>query len=96
MTPFAAALEQKLGVDIGVHVLIRPRPGGFVFSPEEVDLMEREVDLCVRAGVAGVVIGALNLDRTVDEAATDRLVSTARQIVAQAYQQVQRVNGIHH
>ncbi|XBH21512.1 copper homeostasis protein CutC [Jonesiaceae bacterium BS-20] len=83
LTPSAAALEQMLGVDIGAHALIRPRSGGFVYSPEEVDLMEREVDLCVRAGVAGVVIGALNRDKTVDEAATGRLVARARQTAAE-------------
>ena len=83
LTPSAAALEQLLDVGIPTHVLIRPRPGGFVYGPEEVALMEREVDLCLRAGAAGVVIGALNRDNTVDAETTARLIARAAQTAAE-------------
>lgn len=43
----------------GVHVLVRPRPGGFSYSRAERDLLRREVDMILEAGADGIVIGAL-------------------------------------
>jgi copper homeostasis protein len=49
---------------VPVNVLIRPRPGDFVYSPEEVDIMLRDVVHCKSAGVSYVVVlkvGSLDL-----------------------------------
>ncbi|MGH3354101.1 MAG: copper homeostasis protein CutC, partial [Nocardioides sp.] len=43
----------------GVHVLVRPRPGGFRYSWEERDLLRREAEMVLEAGADGIVIGAL-------------------------------------
>lgn len=59
LTPSLATIEQVVAVGIGVHVLIRPRGGGYVYTPDEVELMVADVDHAARAGVAGIVIGAL-------------------------------------
>lgn len=59
LTPTLATTEQVVAVGIGVHVLVRPRGGGYIYSPEEVDLMVAEITQAARAGVAGIVIGAL-------------------------------------
>lgn len=59
-------------------VLIRPRDGGFVFSPLEVSMMERDVaHLAAVPGVTGVVIGALTSDHRIDTEAVRRLVTAA-------------------
>ena len=58
-----------------VHVLIRPRDGDFVYSPEEADLMAQQVESAMEAGVDGIVIGALTPERDVDLPLTERLVS---------------------
>ncbi|WP_253870935.1 copper homeostasis protein CutC [Promicromonospora umidemergens] len=60
-----------------VHVLVRPRPGGFVYSPAEIDLMLREITLAGDAGADGVVLGALTPSGTVDEARMRDLVAAA-------------------
>ncbi len=61
-----------------VHVLVRPREGGFVYSPAEVDVMVRDVlALAATPGVGGVVIGALLHGGTLDVAATVRMVAAA-------------------
>ena len=57
-------LDEVGGVDAddgwqGVHVLIRPRPGGFGYSDEERFLLRREVVTVLEAGADGIVIGAL-------------------------------------
>lgn len=60
-----------------VHPLIRPRPGGFVFSAAEIDVQVRDVRAVVAAGAAGVVIGALTPDGQVDAEAVRALVAAA-------------------
>lgn len=61
LTPSLAVLEGVLAaVDPGaVNVLVRPRGGGFVYSPEEVALVTADIRACVERGAGGVVIGAL-------------------------------------
>ncbi|MFI5624253.1 copper homeostasis protein CutC [Nocardioides sp. NPDC051685] len=59
-----AVLDEVGGVDAddgwqGVHVLVRPRPGGFGYSVAERQLLEREAEMILDAGADGIVIGAL-------------------------------------
>ena len=61
--------------ELTVHVLIRPRDGDFVYSPEEADLMAKQVESALEAGADGIVIGALTPERDVDLPLTERLVS---------------------
>ncbi|MDL9980196.1 copper homeostasis protein CutC [Microbacterium sp. ASV49] len=73
----AAALRRA--TRIGVNVLIRQRPGDFVFTADEVDAMVDDIRairaLARPAGVqVGFVIGALTPGGTVDAVATARLV----------------------
>lgn len=61
-----------------VHVLVRPREGGFVYGPAEVDLMVQDVRmLAATDGVAGVVVGALVSGGALDVDATARMVEAA-------------------
>lgn len=61
-----------------LHVMVRPREGGFVHAPREIDAMEAEVRSLRELGVAGVVFGALTPDRSVDIPAIARLTAAAR------------------
>jgi copper homeostasis protein len=60
-----------------VHVLVRPRPGGFVYSSAEIELMLRDVTLATDQGVDGVVLGALTSSGTVDVARMRDLIAAA-------------------
>jgi copper homeostasis protein len=42
-----------------VHVLIRPRGGGFVYDPDELELIGRDIRMARSLGADGVVVGAL-------------------------------------
>jgi copper homeostasis protein CutC len=53
---------------VEVHVLVRPRPGDFHYSRDEVDLVVRDIAVARRRGAAGVVVGALAGDGTVSNA----------------------------
>lgn len=60
-----------------VNVLVRPRAGGFVYSPSEIDTTVRDIRAARRAGVGGIVIGALTPDNLVDVVATREFISAA-------------------
>ncbi|WP_251152526.1 copper homeostasis protein CutC [Cellulosimicrobium sp. Marseille-Q4280] len=85
LTPSAGLLAAALDASRGaagvpgpeVHVLVRPRPGGFVYSADEVDLQVRDVRAAVEAGASGVVVGALTPDGVVDAHALRALVAAA-------------------
>lgn len=63
---------------IPVHVIIRPRGGDFFYTPAEFSTMLDDVALAKEAGAAGVVIGCLSPDGTIDEARITALVQAAR------------------
>ncbi|MFC4948345.1 copper homeostasis protein CutC [Pseudonocardia sp. GCM10023141] len=60
-----------------VHVLVRPRPGGFAYGPGELAVMRDDVRCSLDAGATGVVVGALTADGTLDQEATAGLVAAA-------------------
>jgi len=56
----------KERIVIPVHVLIRPRPGNFVFSKEEFKRMQKEIEICTKLNVEGFIIGLLTSEGNVD------------------------------
>jgi copper homeostasis protein len=60
-----------------VFVLIRPRPGGFVYSPGELAIMRDDIAACRELGCAGVVLGVLDAAGRVDISACQELVKLA-------------------
>lgn len=78
VTPSVGFLRQALRVPgLRVHVLIRPRGGDFLYTPEEVDAMVEDIRACREAGAHGVVIGALTPDGDIDLPACRRMVEAA-------------------
>ncbi len=79
VTPSAGFISEarKIGREIELMVLIRPRGGDFVYSDYEIDCMVNDIELCARLGADGVVIGALTRDGDVDTAACRRMVKAA-------------------
>ncbi|MEV4311096.1 copper homeostasis protein CutC [Actinocrispum sp. NPDC049592] len=51
---------------IDAHVLIRPRPGDFRYSGDELDVMFKDIEGVVLSGADGIVIGALGEDGLLD------------------------------
>jgi copper homeostasis protein len=59
-----------------VHVLVRPRLGGFEYSGDEIALIVRDVRLALAAGAAGVVVGGVRAG-LVDTGLVRRVVEAA-------------------
>ena len=59
-----------------IHVLIRPRPGDFCYTQEEVEEMTAEIETALEAGADGIVAGCLTPEGDVDLPAMLQLTMT--------------------
>lgn len=70
------ALAREL-LDIKLNVIIRPRAGDFLYSDLEHRAMIKDIEMCRKIGVDGIVIGCLNADGDVDMARNATLIAVA-------------------
>lgn len=61
----------------GLHVIIRPRGGDFLYSDPEYDIMRRDIEVCGEIGADGIVTGILRSDGTIDVERMSKLVEIA-------------------
>ena len=79
LTP-SAGLVQEIGRHLtrtDVFTMLRPRPGGFVYSLAEQAVMERDAERAIECGADGLVFGALTEGGQVDRKACKRIVRIA-------------------
>jgi copper homeostasis protein len=65
-------------VRLPIFSMVRARAGNFVYSDEECETMQRDVDAAKESGMDGIVLGLLDVDGQVDIGRTKRLVERAR------------------
>jgi copper homeostasis protein len=70
-------LATLAGQPCTLQALVRSRPGGYVYSDEEVDTMCRDIRAFKAAGVHGVVVGALTGRRSIDLSVLERFARAA-------------------
>src|SRR5215218_8754846 len=78
-TPSRGMMRQARTVGgIGLHVMIRPRGGDFLFDDDEFAIMATDIDTAKGEGADGIVIGLLSADGTVDVEKSRVLIAQAR------------------
>jgi copper homeostasis protein len=78
LTPSAGLVELAIKQSqLPVMVMIRPREGDFVYAQEEIDMMKADILHAKKCGAAGVVLGVLNDNQTVDATVLKELVQLA-------------------
>ena len=68
----------QVGVPQGVHVLIRPRGGSYVFDHDEKNVQLADVRAAIIAGASGVMVGGLDEAGAIDMPFARDLVQAAR------------------
>lgn len=53
-------------LQIPVMVMARPRAGNFVYTPDEIEQMKKDIDLAKKAGADGIVFGLLTSLNKID------------------------------
>lgn len=78
-TPSFGVMEiVRQALNIDVYAMIRPRGGDFVYSAYEYHAMKRDIEMCKRASLDGVVLGILKPDGTIDKERCRKLIEAAR------------------
>lgn len=78
LTPSVGLLQSVLGaVSVPVIVMIRPRPGGFCYAPDEFRTALLDAEWALSLGAAGIVFGILSVDCSIDAMRCRELVAMA-------------------
>jgi copper homeostasis protein len=78
-TPSFGVMEiVRQAVSMDVYAMVRPRGGDFVYSAFEYYAMKRDIEMCKRASMDGVVLGILKPDGTLDKDRCKKLIDAAR------------------
>jgi len=79
VTPSRGAIRQARTVGgIGLHVMIRPRGGDFLFDDDEFEEMRADTETAKSEGADGLVIGVLLANGSIDVARTRELIAISR------------------
>ncbi|WP_263409848.1 copper homeostasis protein CutC [Terriglobus tenax] len=79
LTPSIGFIGAALQVsEVPIHVMIRPRAGGFVYTEEELTVMRMDIEGCKEVGAQGVVFGLLTGNNTIDVKHTLEMVERSR------------------
>lgn len=73
--PGLVAAAQKTGIPFAA--MARPRPGGFVLGPGDLDATLRDIEVLAHAGACAVVCGALTPAGHLDQHALGKMVAAA-------------------
>jgi copper homeostasis protein len=74
---YGSLVSARNNLTIGLHVIIRPRGGDFLYSDVEYDIMRRDIEICGELGVDGIVTGILLPGGNVDVERTAKLFEFA-------------------
>jgi copper homeostasis protein len=78
-TPSAGTIRvARRKLTVGLHVIIRPRGGDFLYSEDEMDVMREDVRTAKELGADGVVIGCLTSRGEIDVERNRDLIALAR------------------
>ena len=78
LTPYIALLQQiREESEIPIRCLMRPRAGDFLYSPDEIKMMTKQIREFKSAGADGFVIGCLTANGDLDCAAILPLIDAA-------------------
>jgi copper homeostasis protein len=82
-TPSRELIEKVVAaVNIPVNPIIRVRGGDYFHTDAEVEQMKRDTEMAAKAGAAGIVIGILKSDRTIDTKRSREVMEVATHIPA--------------
>ena len=77
-TPSSGMIRKaRESISIGLNVIIRPRGGDFLYSPEELEEMTYDIHTAKELGADGLVFGCLTREGHVDKKAMSMLMEAA-------------------
>ena len=65
-------------IETGMHVIVRPRGGDFLYNERECEVMLRDIEMIKKLGADGIVLGCLTADGKVDVEKMRPLMTAAK------------------
>ena len=65
-------------LQIKLNVIVRPRSGDFLYSPLEIRSMLKDIEMCKKLNVNGVVFGVLNSTGNINISAMNELMAASK------------------
>lgn len=81
LTPSPGMIEYALACGVETHVLIRPRPGGFIYNADEIEVILRDIRESKAIGAHGVVVGVLDENSAIHQDAMERIMRQSEGLV---------------
>lgn len=96
ITPDINLIESVMKyVNVDVFIMIRCRPGNFIYSNTELAMMHNFIDVCKELNVSGFVFGALNSKNQVDESACKKIIDKAHPLPVTFHRAFDNCNDIY-
>ena len=68
LTPSIEFIKESLKISgIPINILIRPRPGNFIFNKTEINKMKKDIISIMELDINGFVVGSINLEGEIDD-----------------------------
>lgn len=67
-------VDQLKPTECEVIAMVRPRPGGFAYQADELNVMQRDIEALLQLGVDGIALGVLTSNGNIDVESTDKLI----------------------
>lgn len=64
-------------VDIPFNVIVRPHSQSFIYNNDDIEVMQKDIEMTKQLGADGIVIGMLTPDHVIDEEVLKQLLHTA-------------------
>ena len=80
LTPNYGLIHDCVEKNVEVHVMIRHKEGGFIYSNSDVIIMKKDIEKAKEAGANGVVFGCLTKNNEIDTAQNHELVAFAKSL----------------
>ena len=78
-TPSAGCIAiTRRRLKIRLQVIIRPRGGDFLYTPDEIEVVREDIRIAKDLGADGIVIGCLTAEGEIDRVRTAELIQLAR------------------
>jgi copper homeostasis protein len=79
LTPSHGLIREAVRLShLPIHVMVRPRGGEYTYSIQEIAIMREDILHLKTLGIAGIVIGLLKVDDSIDIGNTKELIDLAR------------------
>lgn len=81
LTPSYGLIERSVGLNAcEIHVMIRPRPGNFVYDDSSIQVMKQDIKITKELGAHGVVFGCLTVSNQLNHKQVSDLIHLAKSL----------------